>query len=138
MSTSVPVMGSSLLQVREALLELFGSELGIYTLPTGARIPAFYVVGPGQVRPDWKVEGTECVLINPPGLQDLGGVGTLKAGRIWTLQFRCYDTTQTLEGIQLLAYRAWPRVQPRRLPQTDDTYEQLTYELFDAVLIQPL
>jgi hypothetical protein len=62
----------------------------------------------------------------------------LKANRIWTLQFRCYDTDQNLNAVQLLAFRAWPWAQPRRLPATDDTYEQLTYELNDPVLITPL
>jgi len=137
-TTSSPVTGSSLPQLRQALLDLFGSELGTYTLPDGSTTPALYVVGPGQVKPDWRVAGIECVLINPPLFQHLGGLGTLKAGRIWTLQFRCFDTSKNLGGIQILAYRAWPTVTPRLLPQTDDTYEQLIYELFDAVLIQPL
>lgn len=136
--SSTVVMGSSLPQVRQSLLDLFGSQLGTYTLPNGTTTPAIYVVGPRQVRPDWRVTGIECVLLNPPLLQDLGGVGTLKANRVWTLQFRCYDTSKDLGGIQLLAYRAWPWATPRSVPQTDDTYEQLTYELFDPVLIQPL
>lgn len=132
------VAGCTIPQLRQALLDLFGSQLGTYTLPDGSTQPALYVVGSQQVPPDWRVSGIECVLLNPPLIQDLGGVGTLKANRIWTVQFRCYDTDQNLGDIQLLAYRAWPWVQPRRLPQTDDTYEQLTYELADPVLITPL
>lgn len=132
------VAGCSVPQLREALLELFGSELGTYTLPNGTTQPALYVVGRTQVPPDWRVSGIECVLNNPPILQNLGGLGMLKAQRIWTLQFRCYDITKDLSGVQLLAYRAWPWATPRGLPQTDNTYEQLTYELPDAVLITPL
>lgn len=132
------VVGSTLLQLRQALIDLFGSELGTYTLPDGSTRPALYVVGPNQVRPDWRVSGIECVLINPPLIQHLGGLGTLKAHRVWTLQFRCYDTAKDLGGVQLIAYRAWPTVTPRRQPQTETLYEQLTYELFDAVLITPL
>lgn len=132
------VFGSTLLQIRQALLEMFGSELGTYTLPDGSTRQALYIVGPNQVRPDWRVSGIECVLLNPPLLQDLGGVGTLKANRVWTLQFRCYDTTKDLGGVQLIAYRAWPTATPRRQTQTETLYEQLTYELFDAVLITPL
>lgn len=134
-----PVLaGIDLPQVRQMLLDLFGSQLGTYSLPNGTTTPAIYVVGPRQVQPDWRVNGIECVLLNPPVLQHLGGVGTLKANRVWSLQFRCYDTSKDLGGIQLIAYRAWPWAQPRHLPQSDDTYEQLTYELFDPVLIQPL
>lgn len=136
---SLPVVaGSTVPQLREALLELFGSELGTYTLPNGTTQPAIYVVGRTQVPADWRVSGIECVLINPALIQNLGGVGMLKAKRIWTLQFRCYDITKDLGAVQLLAYRAWPWASPRRLPQTDNTYEQLTYELSDPVLITPL
>lgn len=132
------VAGSTVPQIRQAILDIFGSEIGTYTLPNNTTQPAIYVVGRGQVRPDWRVSGIECVLVNPPLLQDLGGVGTLKANRVWTLQFRCYDLTKDLGNVQLLAYRAWPWATPRYQPQTDDTYEQLTYELSDPVLIQPL
>lgn len=137
--TATPVVaGTCLPHLREQLLEIFGSELGVYTLPGGGTLPAIYVVGRHQVPPDWRVSGIECILSNPPVLQDLGGVGMLVANRIWTLQFRCYDTTKDLENVQLLAYRAWPKARPRHLPQTDNTFEQLTYELSDTVLITPL
>lgn len=131
------VFGSTLPQIRQALLDLFGSELGTYTLPDGTTIPALYVAKPGQVRPEWRVTGIECVLGRTPLLRSLGGVGAQVANRIWTLTFRAFDTTQTLDTIQLIAFRAWPRLQPRHLPQTDTTYEQLTYELPDPVLITP-
>lgn len=136
--TSSVVSGSTLPALRQALLDLFGSELGTYVLPNGSTQPAIYVVGPRQVRPDWRVNGIECILINPPLLQGLGGIGALIANRVWTLQFRCYDTTKDLGAVQLLAFRAWPWVTPRHLPQTEETYEQLTYELTDPVLIRPL
>lgn len=136
---TVPALfGATIPQLRQALLDLFGSELGTYTLPDGSTQPALYVVGSQQVPPDWRVSGIECVLLDAPPLQSLGGVGMLKANRIWTLQFRSYDTDQSLNAVQLLAFRAWPWAQPRRLPATDDTYEQLTYELNDPVLITPL
>ena len=136
--TSPVLFGASVPQLRQGLLDLFGSELGVYTLPNGSTQPALYVVGAQQVPPDWRVSGIECVLLNPPPFQNLGGVGMLIASRMWTLQFRCFDTTDDLSAVQLLAFRAWPWATPRRLPATDDTYEQLTYELSDPVLITPL
>lgn len=136
--TSSAVRGSTVPQLRQALLDLFGAELGTYSLPNGTTQPAIYVVGPRQVRPDWRVTGIECILSNPPLLQSLGGIGTLIANRVWTLQFTCYDTTKDLGAVQLLAFRAWPWVTPRHLPQTEETFEQLTYELTDPVLISPL
>lgn len=136
--TTPVLFGATVPQLRQGLLDLFGSELGVYTLPNGSTQPALYVVGAQQVPPDWRVSGIECVLLNPPPFQNLGGVGMLIANRMWTLQFRCYDTTDDLSAIQLLAFRAWPWATPRRLPATDDTYEQLTYELNDPVLITPL
>lgn len=135
---TIPVLGATVSQLRQGLLDLFGSELGVYTLPNGSTQPALYVVGAQQVPPDWRVSGIELVLLNPPPFQNLGGVGMLIANRLWTLQFRCYDTTDDLSAIQLLAFRAWPWATPRLLPATDDTYEQLTYELSDPVLITPL
>lgn len=139
MAEAMPVVaGTCVPHLREQLLALFGSELGTYTLPSGATVPAIYVVGRHQVPSDWRVSGIECILNNPPVLLDMGGVGMLAANRIWTLQFRCYDTSKDLDAIQLLAFRAWPKARPRHLPQTDNTYEQLTYELSDPVLITPL
>lgn len=140
MSSQLVERGASLLQIRQQLLALFGSELGIYTLPSGATKVAFWTTGPGQQRvpPDWRVSGIECILNRRPVRQHLGGIGTLVALRRWTLTFTAYDTSKTLDDIDLLIYRAFPDAQRRPRPQTDDLYEQLTVELPDAVTIQPI
>jgi hypothetical protein len=65
-------------------------------------------------------------------------VGTIHALRRWTLTFTSYDTSQSLDAIDLLLFRAYPDAQRRPRPLTDDLYEQLTVELPDAVTIQPL
>lgn len=135
--TMPAVLGSCTHQLRDALLATFGSELGFYTLPSGATVPAIYVVGRQQVPSDWRVSGIECILIDSPPFQPNGGVGTLIANRVWTVQFRCHDTTRDLAAVRLLAFCAWPSATARHLPQTDNTYEQLTYELVDTILITP-
>ena len=43
---STVILGSTLPQIRQELLDLFGSELGTYTLPDGTTTPALYVARP--------------------------------------------------------------------------------------------
>jgi hypothetical protein len=50
----------------------------------------------------------------------------------------CYDSTQTLDEIDLLILRAFPDALRRPRSATDDTYEQLNVELPDVVTIQPI
>jgi hypothetical protein len=134
--------GPTLLQLRAELLALFGDQLGIYKLPAGDTRPAFFITGGGKgqerIPPDWQIEGIECVLNRRPERQLLGGLGTIHALRRWTLVFTSYDTSQSLDAIDLLLFRAYPDAQRRPRPLTDDLYEQLTVELPDAVTIQPL
>ena len=88
--------------------------------------------------PDWRIRGIEAVLQRRPVRQPLGGIGTIIANRIWSLTFVCYDSTQTLDEIDLLILRAFPDAQRRPRAATDDTYEQLNVELPDVVTIQPI
>jgi hypothetical protein len=134
--------GPTLLQLRAELLALFGDQLGFYQLPSGDTKPAFWITGGGKGQdrtpPDWQIEGIECILNRRPVRQSLGGVGTIHALRRWTLTLTSYDTSQSLDAIDLLLFRAYPDAQRRPRPSTDDLYEQLTVELPDAVTIQPL
>jgi hypothetical protein len=142
MSDQLVERGANLLQIREQLLDLFGAQLGVYILPSGATKPAFWITGGGKgqhrVPPDWRIRGIEAVLQGRPVRQPLGGIGTIIANRIWSLTFVCYDSTQTLDEIDLLILRAFPDAQRRPRPATDDTYEQLNVELPDVVTIQPI
>jgi hypothetical protein len=125
----------SLRAVRDELFGLLEPYLGTYKLGRSARRPAFYVVGPGQVRPQWTVKGIEAVLVNRPELVSLGGVGCLPTKRVWTLQVRNFDTESTLEAVQVTLYRHFPTAMQRYMAQTETTYEQLTVELPDHILI---
>jgi len=134
--------GPTLRQVRQELEELFGGLLGTYQLPSGLTRRALWVSGggQGQERPpaDWKVRGIECVLNRRPTRESIGGIGAIVAIRRWTLTFTCWDTSQTLEAVDLCIFRAFPTAQRRPQPQTDETYERLVVELPDPVTIQPL
>jgi hypothetical protein len=134
--------GPTLRQVREELEQVFGHLLGVYQLPNGETRPAFWVAGGSQrqSRPptDWKPQGIECILQQRPTRELLGGIGTIKAMRRWTLTFVCWDTGQTLDDVDLAILRAYPTAQRRHRPQTDEIYEQLTVEIPDPVSIQPL
>jgi hypothetical protein len=142
MSNQLIERGASLLQIREQLLALFGSQLGTYLLPSGATKPAFWITGGGKgqqrVPPDWKIRGIEAVLKRRPVRQVLGSLGTIIALRKWTLTFICYDQAQTLDEVELLIIRAFPDAQVRHRDQTDEMYEQLNVELPDVVTIQPI
>lgn len=130
--------GATLLQVRTELEMLFGPLLGTYRR-AGGDIPAFWVVGPNQVRPSWTATGIEAVLQRSPKRTLLkGGAGALVTMRTWMLSFTCFDTNQDLEEVALLAYRAFPTAPQAHTPQTDDTYERLTLELPDPVHTTPL
>jgi hypothetical protein len=125
----------SLRAVRDELFDLLEPYLGTYKLSRTSTAPAFYVVGPSQVRPQWSVTGTEAVLVNRPELEFMGGVGSLPTKRVWTLQVRNYDTDSSLEAVQVTLYRHFPNAIQRYMPQTETTYEQLTVELPDHILI---
>lgn len=129
--------GATLLQIRTEIEELFGPLLGTYERAAGT-IPAFWVVGPNQVRPSWTATGIEAVLQRSPERSRLGGVGALLTLRTWMLAFTCFDIEQDLEEVALLAYRAWPTARQAHTPQTDDSYERLTIELPDPVHTTPL
>ncbi len=141
MSDQLVERGASLQQIRQELLALFGSQLGVYILPTGATKPAFWITGGGKgqdrVPPDWKIRGIEAILKRRPIRQVIGGIGTIVAKRLWTLTFTSYDPSQTLDAVELLIIRAFPDAQLRPRPATDDMYEQLNVELPDVVTIQP-
>ena len=128
-------MVPSLRAVRDELFALLEPYLGTYQLGTGATTKAFYVSGPSQVRPQWTVTGAEAVLVNRPELVSLGGVGSLPTKRVWTLQVRNFDTDSSLEAVQLVLYRHYPNAVQRYMPPTETTYEQLTVELPDHILI---
>ena len=128
-------MVPSLRAIRDELFSLLSPYLGTYKLGGTATAPAFYVMGPDQVRHQWAVTGTEAVLVNRPELVSLGGVGSLPTKRLWTLQVRNFDTNSTLEAVQVTLYRHFPDAVQRYMPQSETTYEQLTVELPDHILI---
>ena len=131
--------GATVRQVADDLRTLFGPLLGQYQRPAGPPIQAFWTVGKGQVRPSWTATGIEAVLTNAPERELLGRATPVMATmRTWTLTFTQFDTTNDLEEVRLLAFRAWPTAQQRHQPQTDDTYERLILELPDPVLIASL
>jgi hypothetical protein len=125
----------SLRAVRDELFSLMEPYLGTYKLGGTSTAPAFYVMGPNQVRPQWTVTGIEVVLVSCPDLMPLGGVGSLPTKRVWTLQVRNFDTDSTLEAVRVALYRHYPTAVQRYMPQTETTYEQLTVELPDHILI---
>lgn len=132
-------LGASVRQVADDLRALFGPLLGVYKRPSGPPIQAFWTVGKGQVRPSWTATGIEAVLTNAPEREILGRpTRTMATMRTWTLTFTQFDTSNDLEAIRLLAFRAWPTAQQRHQPQTDDSYERLILELPDPVLIASL
>ena len=48
MSDQLVERGANLLQIREQLLDLFGAQLGVYVLPSGATRIAFWITGGGK------------------------------------------------------------------------------------------
>lgn len=131
------LMGASKRAVRDELQDLLGPLLGVYRKPDGTTIPAFWMAPP-RVPPEWRVEGIEAVLTATPTLDRRGQFGAIATMRTWSLKVVQYDTAQTLEAVELLLYRAYPHSRRRPMAQTDDTYEQLTVELLDPILITPL
>jgi hypothetical protein len=148
MSCDLAVQGASLRAIRDEIEAVFGDLLGVYFLPSGSTIPALWVRGfpsavtlelglnPNQLRPDWRADGIEAILENPPEL-DRVGTGAVTR-RTWTLTFTQWDTRRTLAEAVIRAHRAYPSARKRHQRQTADTYERLIVELLDHVLIQPL
>jgi hypothetical protein len=135
--TTCPIeLGTTLPQLRASLAALFADHLGVFTLPDGQQVPAI------RARPkpkDWKVQGIELTIERSPSrvlLAALGGPMTVR--RIWRLQFRQFDPEGSLDPVRVLALQAVPHLVVSHLPATDDTFEQLTLELPDPVLIPPL
>jgi hypothetical protein len=132
-------LGATLRQVADELRLLFGPLLGQYKRPDGPPIQAFWTVGKGQVRPSYTATGIEAVLTEAPERQLLGPpTRTMATMRTWTVTFTQFDTSNNLEAVRLLVFRAWPTAQQRHQPQTDDTYERLIVELPDPVYIASL
>lgn len=132
-------LGATVRQVADDLRALFGPHLGLYKRPDGPPIQAFWTVGKGQVRPSYTATGIEAVLTNAPERELLGPpTPVLATMRTWTHTFTQFDTSSDLEAVRLLAFRAWPTAQQRHQPQTDDSYERLSLELPDPVLIASL
>lgn len=151
MSCDLAVQGAGLREIRQELERVFGDLLGTYFLPSGATTPALWVRGfpsaltieaglnPNEVPPDWRVEGIEAVLENPPEMDRMATApGAIPTLRTWTLLFTQHDTRRTLADVLLRLHRAFPSARRRYQRQTADTYERLTVELLDHVLIQPL
>lgn len=136
MSTCPIELGATLPQLRASLAALFADHLGSFTLPDGQQVPAIRAKGKPV---DWKVEGIELSIERSPArvlLAALGGAMTVR--RIWRLQFRQFDPEGSLDPVRVLALRAAPHLVVSHLPATDDTFEQLTIEMPDPVLLPPL
>ena len=133
--TVTPEIGACTRQVTDELRELFGPYLGTYHRADCSTTPAFWVVNPSQVRPEWTVDGIEVVLDKLPEREPLGGWMTM---RRWTVRITNFDPTTDLGDLRLLVYRRWRSAPQRYQPATDDTYERLILELPDPVITQPI
>lgn len=128
---------ATLQQVKADVLRVFGAQLGTYQTPAGP-IPAYWAVDPEQVRPDWTCSGIECVLQDSFEPSPMGGHGQLITELLRVFQFTCFDPEQSLREVSRLAYRAWPKARQRRQRPTEETFERLTLEVPDHVILTPL
>ena len=118
---------------------------GTYTLPTGAVIPAVYVVGSAMVPSTWRIEGIECTIDEVPSeIDSPGSVGGLVQFERWGVRFTNYGTNSgTLMPLSMLDIRrrlarAFPRDRTTYMPRTESTYEAITAQISGAVLNPPI
>jgi len=118
---------------------------GFYTLPTGARIPAVYVVGASMVPAAWKVTGIECTLEDvPQEIESPGSSSGLVQFERWGLRFTNYGTTEgtvmptSMLDIRRRLARAFPRDRVTYMPRTESTYEAITAQISGAILNPPI
>jgi hypothetical protein len=124
-------LGSTLQQLRAGLLGVFGSLLGTYTLPDGTTVPAIRME---KVPPDWRVSGTELAIERSPERVLLAAqFRCITNRRVWTLKFTAFGGG-SLDAVRLMAFRAFPHAVNRLLPETDNTFGQLTIELPEPTL----
>jgi hypothetical protein len=124
-------LGTTLPALRAALAAYFAPWLGTYTLPDDSTQPAIRV---RKVPPDWRVEGIELTIEQSPERQLLAAqFGSITNRRIWTLRFRDFAGSG-LDPVRLAAFRAFPHAISRLMPETDNTYGQLTIELPDPTI----
>ena len=153
-STACPPVTNLRRTLELYILDLYGSDgttlkpytswPGYYTLPTGVRTPAVYVVGAAMVPSAWNITGIECVLEDVPEITSPGGVGSIVSFETWRVRFTNYGTKEgTTMPVSMLDIarrmsRAFPREQVTYMPRTEATYEALTARIRGAVLNPPI
>jgi hypothetical protein len=110
-------------QLRERIVGLLSGSpglIGTYTLPTGQKIPAVYVVGEKTVPGEWKVDGLEVAIYEYPEELPRAGVGVVDMLRQWEVILTQYTpgSQQLPEAINRMA-RMFPDATSRRARGND-------------------
>ena len=98
--------------------------IGSYTLPSGAKIPALYVVGQDGVPKDWKVTGLEVTISQYPEVLPTAGVGMANVLQQWEVILLQY-TPKGLEFAQAMERisRRFPDCTLRLVRGSDISYK---------------
>lgn len=117
---------------------------GFYTLPSGTRIPAVYVIGPDMVPADWVVTGIETTIDAVPEIVDTRSMNGLVSIEAWSVRFTNYGTDKgvkevtTLLDIRRRLARAFPGDTVTYMTPTEATFEAITARIRGAVLNPPI
>jgi hypothetical protein len=117
---------------------------GTYSLPSGSRIPAVFVVGPDMVPKDWVITGIETTLDAVPESDDKPSYGGVVSIESWAVRFTNYGTdksatpTATLLDIRRRLTRVFPGDRVTYMAPTEATFEAITVRLRGAVLFPPI
>jgi hypothetical protein len=116
---------------------------GYYTLPSGVRRPAVYVVGAQMVPSDWRVTGIETTIQDVP--EDVSSPGgSVISFEKWLVRFTNYGTRDgttmpiSMLDIRRRVARAFPQDSTTYMARTEATYESLTARILGAVLNPPI
>lgn len=117
---------------------------GRYELPSGAHIPAVYVIGEQMVPSEWNINGIEMTIEDVPEIENPGSMSGVVSFERWMCRFTNYgweESTEMLLSMRDIARRlarAFPRDQVSYSSRTEATFESLSVRILGPYINPPI
>ena len=117
---------------------------GRYELPSGAHIPAVYVIGTQMVPSEWNINGIEMTIEDVPEIENPGSYSGVVSFERWKVRFTNYgweegtEMVLSMRDIARRLARAFPRDQVTYSSRTEATFESLSVRILGPYINPPI
>ena len=117
---------------------------GRYELPSGAHIPAVYVIGEQMVPSEWNINGIELTIEDVPEIENPGSMSGVVSYERWMCRFTNYgweegtEMVLNMRDIARRLARAFPRDQVTYSSRTEATFESLSVRILGPYINPPI